>query len=156
MSRFTRRLIVCPLTAYRWEILGRFSYDVGFENSGEKIVVPIGYITDFASVPRALWWLLPQWGRYGNAAVIHDWLYTCKWYPRRRADEIFLEGMKVLKVVAWQRCLMYGMVRLFGWYAWKRARSWGAATPPALEAGQLAGSSPAFATSKTPGRGAAG
>src|SRR2546429_3829044 len=27
-----------------------------------------------ASIPRLFWIALPKWGKYGNAAVIHDWL----------------------------------------------------------------------------------
>ena len=38
------------------------------------------------------------------------------------ADEIFLEGMEVLKVPGWQRYLIYFGVRLGGWYAWRKNR----------------------------------
>jgi hypothetical protein len=38
--------------------------------------VPVGYLTDFASVPRWLWWFTPQSGRWNGAAIVHDWLIT--------------------------------------------------------------------------------
>jgi len=38
------------------------------------ITVPAGYRTDFASIPRLVWPLLPPVGRGGKAAIIHDWL----------------------------------------------------------------------------------
>ena len=38
--------------------------------------VPSGYVTDFASVPRWLWWFTPQSGRWNGAAIVHDWLIT--------------------------------------------------------------------------------
>lgn len=38
-------------------------------------VVPKGFVTDFASVPEILQGLIPPTGRYGKAAVIHDYLY---------------------------------------------------------------------------------
>ena len=41
----------------------------------ERIEVAEGFETDFASVPRLLWVVLPKWGKYGNAAMVHDWLY---------------------------------------------------------------------------------
>jgi hypothetical protein len=41
-----------------------------------KYRVPVGYRTDFASVPRLLWVLFPQSGRWDPAAVVHDWLIT--------------------------------------------------------------------------------
>lgn len=39
------------------------------------IRVPKGFITDFASVPRILHSVLPKTGKYGKAAVLHDYLY---------------------------------------------------------------------------------
>lgn len=76
MSVFTENLIVSPLPdGNTWVLRRKFSYDVGQEGSGETIAVPAGFITDFASVPRPLWAVFPKWGKYGNAAVIHDYLY---------------------------------------------------------------------------------
>jgi len=82
----------------RWIIRSDFGYDVGGEGSGETINVPVGFKTDFASVPRFLWGIIPRWGKYGNAAVVHDFCYWQQYYTRKRADEIFLEGMTVLDV----------------------------------------------------------
>ena len=120
MSRFTESLVVTPRPDGRtWIVLSDFGYEVGEEGSGEVIDVNIGFPTDFASIPRLLWVFLPRWGKYGNAAVIHDWLY---WYqPRKRkeADDIFLEGMEVLAVPRWKRNVIYYAVRWFGCFAWR-------------------------------------
>jgi hypothetical protein len=119
MSRFTEILIVSPLAdGQRWYLQKEFGYDVGREGSGETIDVPIGFLTDFASVPRPLWWLFPRWGKYGNAAVIHDFCYWEQKYSRKRADEILLEAMVVLEVGPVTRYIMYLAVWLFGWIAW--------------------------------------
>lgn len=76
MSRFTDILTVSPLAdGQTWVIRRDFGYDIGTEGSGNSIDVPIGFMTDFASVPRPLWALLPKWGKYGNTAVIHDYCY---------------------------------------------------------------------------------
>ncbi len=75
-----------------------FSYDVGNISSGDTVEVKTDFMTDFASIPRLLWIFLPCWGKYGNAAVIHDWLYWAQKRSRKKADGIMLEGMKVLKV----------------------------------------------------------
>lgn len=76
MSRFTDVLVVSPLADGKtWVILRDFGYDVGAEDSGDHIDVAIGFQTDFATIPRLFWVILPKWGRYGNATVIHDWLY---------------------------------------------------------------------------------
>ncbi|MDP1675419.1 MAG: DUF1353 domain-containing protein [Bacteroidota bacterium] len=122
MSRFTNILVVSPLPDGKtWTIKSDFGYDVGSENSGNTINVPIGFQTDFASVPRMLWWLLPKWGIYGNAAVIHDYCYWIQHpYTRKQADEILKEAMIVLQTPAWQIFLIYWAVYLFGKGAWKK------------------------------------
>jgi hypothetical protein len=99
-----------------------FGYDVGTENSGDTIEVPVGFMTDFATVPRLFWSLLPQWGKYGNASVIHDWLYWDQSRPRAQADRIFLEGMMVLQVGLLTRYAMFYAVQWLGWLAWHRNR----------------------------------
>ncbi|HFC54303.1 MAG TPA: DUF1353 domain-containing protein [Gammaproteobacteria bacterium] len=123
MSRFTRALIVSPLADGRtWVLVEPFSYDVGELGSGDTIEVSRGFKTDFASIPRLFWIALPKWGKYGNAAVIHDWLYMTQERSRAEADAILLEGMGVLEVPRWQCFLIFRAVRWFGWFAWMRNR----------------------------------
>jgi hypothetical protein len=120
VSRFTNILLVSPLPDGKtWIIRSDFGYDVGEEGSGETINIPIGFMTDFASVPRALWGVIPRWGKYGNAAVVHDYAYWEQTYNRKRADEIFLEGMTVLGVSKILRRTIYYAVRSFGVFAWR-------------------------------------
>ena len=119
MSRFTEILLVSPLADGKsWVIKKDFGYDVREEGSGDTINVPIGFMTDFASVPRPLWWLLPKWGKYGNAAVIHDYCYWEQSRSRKKSDLIFHEAMQVLEVPDWKIFLMYYAVRLGGGLAW--------------------------------------
>lgn len=121
MSRFTEVLLVSPLAdGDTWVIMRDFGYDVGAEDSGDRIDVDVGFQTDFATVPRPFWIVLPKWGTYGNAAVIHDWLYWDQSRPRREADAVFLEAMGVLGVAPLVKYAMYGTVRAFGWMAWYR------------------------------------
>jgi hypothetical protein len=120
MSRFTEPLVVTPLPDGKtWIILNEFAYEIGEEGSGNVINVPIGTYTDFASIPRTLWAVFPRWGKYGNAAVIHDWMYWDQSRSRKEADDIFLEGMEVLEVPTWKRRAIYSAVRTFGGIAWK-------------------------------------
>ena len=119
MSKFTKILTISPLPDGRsWVLRESFSYDVGFEGSNDTITVPVGFVTDLASVPRPLWSILPQWGRYGNAAVIHDWLYWQQDRPRREADYIMFEAMGVLGVHWLTRWFIYVALVLFGWLGW--------------------------------------
>ena len=123
MSRFTEILTVSPLPDGRsWVLRKPFGYDVGFEDSGETIEVPAGFTTDFASIPRFLWSILPCWGKYGNAAVIHDYCYWEQKYTRKRADKIFREAMGVLRVSRIKIWFLYRTVRLFGGIHWHAKR----------------------------------
>jgi hypothetical protein len=124
MSVFTEPLLVSPLTDGRtWVVMRPFGYDVGAEGSGDRVEVAVGFMTDFASAPRPLWIVLPKWGKYGNASVIHDWLYWTQERSRCEADRIFLEGMRVLQVGRATRGAIYAAVRVFGWLAWLRNRA---------------------------------
>ena len=63
MSRFTDILLVSPLADGKtWVVMRDFGYDVGTEGSTDRIDVAVGFQTDFASVPRLFWTVLPKWG----------------------------------------------------------------------------------------------
>lgn len=95
------------LGADHWRILAPFKFYVGDEWSGEWVYVPAGYLTDGASVPRAFWSLIPPWGKYGQAAIVHD--IVCEYLSitkdgaplrvnRAQCDDILLQAMEVLEV----------------------------------------------------------
>jgi len=129
MSVFTKPLMVSPLPdGKRWVLRSDFYYNVGSKDSGDRITVKKGFITDFTSVPRLLWAVYPKWGKYGNSAIIHDWLYWDQSRPRKEADSIFLEGMVVLGVGRFTRWSIYKSVSRFGFMAWnsnKKAKNKG-------------------------------
>lgn len=84
--------------------------------------VPAGFVTDFASVPRGLWNILPKTGPWDKASVLHDWLYRQGLLDRALVDRLFFEAMGVSHVPAWKRWVMYLGVRLGGRSAWDRYR----------------------------------
>jgi hypothetical protein len=89
----------------------------------ERIVVPAGFKTDFASIPRFFHRLLPKNGRHDAAAVVHDWLYATAYTDKDTADKVFLEAMKAIGVSAWKRNAMYRAVKWFGFAAWNGHRT---------------------------------
>ena len=42
---------------------------------GDIFVVPTDFVTDFASVPRFLGFIIPRYGRWTRPAILHDWLW---------------------------------------------------------------------------------
>lgn len=65
--------------------------------SFEQIVVPAGFISDGATIPKGFTWLYPKiGGRYTKAAILHDYMYTNAIATKKEADTIFEEALKVL------------------------------------------------------------
>jgi len=122
MSSFTTDLIIKHIDGKEFEVMQPFRYRVGDRHSNEIISVPVGYMTDFASIPSMFWVLLGHPAqKHGKAAVIHDFLYSTHSYSRKRADQIFYEAMGVSKVSTWKRKVIYRTVRIFGGRAYKKA-----------------------------------
>jgi hypothetical protein len=98
-----------------------------YRGKTDTFVVPAGFPTDFASVPRVAVWLIPRFGRYTLAAIMHDWLVTeglrTGVVTSRDADGIFRRVMRELGVPVVRRWLMWAGVR------------WGALTDPARRPG---------------------
>lgn len=98
------------------------------------IVVPAGFLTDLASIPRLFWRVLPQVGKYDAAAVVHDFLYQRPAdtgrpvevggaFTRAEADRVLFDAMVALGVAPWQRWAIYLAVRIGGWVVWNRYRA---------------------------------
>ena len=120
MSSFTEDLTVTKISKRMWKVERGFRYYIGEEGSDNYVDVPAGFETDFASVPRIFWIILPPAGEYTPAAVVHDSLYNTHLMDRAKADRVFLEAMKVLKVPLWKRRIMYRAVRIGGGFVWSR------------------------------------
>lgn len=52
----------------------RLLEDVVYEGKCGTFTVPAGFVTDFASVPAQVSWLIPSYGKYTLAAIVHDYL----------------------------------------------------------------------------------
>lgn len=91
-----------------WRLLAPLAY--------KDIIVPAGFITDFASVPRLpfAYWLCGDHAH--SAATVHDFLYCKDATPnvtRKCADDVFLAIMEAANEALWRRKTMYWIVRLF-------------------------------------------
>lgn len=87
-----------------------------------QIIVPAGFVTDLASIPRLFRPLIPQNGKHRLAAIVHD--YLCReWNAAHRplADRIFLEAMELLGVRWWRRKAMYYAVALLTLFLRRKA-----------------------------------
>ena len=82
------------------------------------VTVPVGFVTDFASIPRVFWSALRPDGDYGYAAIIHDYLYWEQPVARETADEILRFAMQDFHVKPATITVIYEGVRLGGSVAW--------------------------------------
>lgn len=109
-----------------WDTLPGFRYYIGSENSNEWVDVETGFITDGATIPRFLWWLLPAIDEYSQATTLHDKL--CRTYTivrvingiatevpvtRKQIDAILKEALDVLEVTPWKKQLIMAGVNLY-------------------------------------------
>lgn len=135
MSRFTSPLRLEDTGVARngreiFRVLESFTYEVGAEGSGLYIHVPVGFETDFTSVPWMFWSVIAPTGPHGKAAVLHDFLYRkASGFSKVLGDAIFLEALEVLGVSWWRRTLMYWGVSYFGHSSYR----WEAPAPPSTE-----------------------
>jgi hypothetical protein len=110
----------------KWTLLQEVNYPVPssilkLADGPDVVIVKPGFGTDLASIPRGLWAVLPPFGRYSGAAVVHDYLYQSHEGSRKFADLVFLEAMRELEVKWLKRRSMYRAVRMFGGGPWKRS-----------------------------------
>jgi len=123
MSEFTKILKVAPLgDGKNWILLEDFKfYDDKIKGSANDyywVEVEPRFMTDFASVPPIFRSLVSNWGKYGNAAVLHDYLYWKQCCTRKEADNIFKEAMAVFGVKPLRKWVIYLAVSWFGGFAW--------------------------------------
>ncbi len=97
-------------------LMADLRYQVGTTNF--VVVVPAGFVTDFASTPKAIWAVLPPFGQYQLAAVVHDFLYWDQGCTREQADALLRVAMAESKVDPIKRDIVWQAVRRFGNSAW--------------------------------------
>ena len=134
-----------PHLTYVWRGLYSVDNEPMYIGKHQMIVIPKGFQTDLASVPRIFWVILPPFGAYEAAAVLHDYLCTLlkQWHrwmqdkdsetpevppvSSRDADGLFRRVMRESKVGFCTRWAMWAGVRwgaLFsahrrsGWLSW--------------------------------------
>lgn len=91
----------------------------GTSTNVKAVTVPIGFVTDLASIPRALWPLLPRQALYTYPAIVHDFLYWFQPCAREEADEVLRLGMTELGVASATILAMFQAVRACGGGAWQ-------------------------------------
>lgn len=129
---------VRPVDAIRWELIEPWQADT----PAGTVHIPVGYVTDFASVPRVTAWLIPRTGDYSPAAIVHDYLITdilpAGHITSAEVDRVFREVMRELGVPGPRRWLMWAGVRWGAAFNRKRWGGWWRTAPGVLGVSLLA------------------
>ena len=105
-----------------WIVREPLIYRIGI--SQDSVTVPVGFVTDMASIPPALQSFIQQNGPYLLPAVVHDYLYWKQTCTRDQADRILRLAMIEHAVPEPQLTAIYEAVHWAGSFAWdENARS---------------------------------
>lgn len=132
---FDSELSIQAATPTTWRLLAPLIWT---GTRGDTFTVPVGFETDFATVPRFLHWLVSPYGAYTRAAVLHDWLLVelARWTDETRnggargwlppansrdTDGIFRRVMEDLGVPWPKRWTMWAAVRVAALFNSRRA-----------------------------------
>lgn len=128
-GKYGGRLVVTPISPRTWRLLEPRCY----AGNTQSFLVPEGYVTDFASVPRIAVWLIPTYGRYTDPAILHDYLLTDCLPPGKvtsvDADGLFRRAMRELGVPPVKRWLMWTGVRWGALFNPRRRAGWWRTAP---------------------------
>lgn len=111
-----RRVVLKPFSKHSFEVAVDYYFDLGFV----KGIIPKGFKSDGASIPRFFWSFFPPFrSEYLSACVIHD--YLCEKANSRAdyilADQALKAAMKALGVselkifVFYHACNLYHAIK---------------------------------------------
>lgn len=102
-----------------WALLKPIAWKSNEDSSKiAPVIVPTGFVTDFASIPPAFYSLLRPDGDYTYPAIIHDYLYWMQERPRSECDEVLRLAMQDFNIGLVTVGAIYKAVRSFGGSAW--------------------------------------
>ena len=109
-----------PMTPFADGTNSVLNADLKYQIADTKfiVLVPKGFVTDFASTPRAFWAVLPPNAKYQLAAIVHDFLYWDQGCTREQADALLRVAMAESNVESMKRDVIWQAVRNFGGGAW--------------------------------------
>lgn len=98
----------------KWQLLAEYI------SADEQTIVPMGFITDGASVPGFFKMIFAATGQYFGAAIIHDYLLapingvtpdSLQW---KKANNAFKRELLALNIIPWRVWALYNAVNIWG------------------------------------------
>lgn len=94
-----------------WVLMADLLYESDIAGS---IIVPKGFKTDLASVPRIPFAYEVDGNHANLAGIVHDYLYSVASLDRKTCDDVFYEACLVSGVSKWRAWSMWLAIRMFG------------------------------------------
>ena len=119
IAQFLTKLQVEQINEDDWQLLSSLKYYSLILD--RELVVPMGFVTDFASVPRLpiIYWFTG--GKANAPAVLHDWFYRTgtESVSRAQADAVLKEAMEARGYWYASSWMMYLGVRVGGYWSYE-------------------------------------
>ena len=105
--KFYSLVEISPLPDHKYFLLKEYVY--------KDIIVPVGFITNGADIPRVFWsFYPPNRSDYLPAVLIHDYLCSIREYEK--ADRYFKEILVALGISDFDVFILWGGVRFYSLY----------------------------------------
>jgi len=102
--KFYNNVIVSPLPGHK--------YILEEESRYKEVVVPVGFVTNGADIPRVFWsFYPPNRSDYLPAVIVHDYLCSVREYEK--ADRYFREILEALGISEFDIFVLHGGVRFY-------------------------------------------
>ena len=88
--------------------------------SGKVYIVPRGFVTDLASIPKIAQVVYSIDDETRCPAVLHDWLYCTKQTSREEADSLLKEAITRANSAQFKANSFWIAVRMGGWLYWNK------------------------------------
>lgn len=110
--KFLSQICIVPFKDYDYKTYEEIRVTI----DDKEYVIPKGFETDLASIPRLLWPIFaPHYAGFVAPAILHDYLYSLNGaISRRFADEVLYSALIAENVTKFTAYKFYLGVRLFG------------------------------------------
>lgn len=91
-------------------------------SNGDIITIPQGFKWDLSSSPKFLWGIVPPFGDFLFAALVHDYIYIEKTHSKEFADKEMLFWSNIINDNKLDNKVRYYAVKWFGKTVWRKGK----------------------------------
>lgn len=112
MKRFSGTIRLEYIDGNRWKLLS----PIEFKNDIYYFIIPVDFVTDFATVPYFARWFVQPFGNHSYAALLHDYMWIHAKLTKNEINEIFYQNLLYYKVKPWKAWILWLCTCVYGFY----------------------------------------